>query len=361
MESFWYTDDRLSRTSYAIRILIIAIPLAIIDLALNWSVSREQLLLYLIINLVASIMMIIQSVKRLHDIGLSGTYWVLFLIPLVNIGLGLYLMFKKGINGKNEYGFDPKGKGGNIEIKVDPKNDHLINTLAQSKNEAVNEREIRKRHKSPKEKSKKDNISSEISDYESRKTLLKNSFNEALLSEEEYQNKSKIIDAKIAELNKQLEITLNDEKEKLYNELILQKIESKVLQLNKLLEEGLISQVEFEQKKKKLLKEAKNEYELSLKEEDSSTYKLEKNEDSLWGYKNLRGNLVINYQFEDAFNFHEGLASVIINGKRGFINKQGDIVIKAIFDRRGSYFKNGKAEISLNGETFFIDVNGKRI
>ena len=47
------------------------------------------------------------TVRRLHDLGRSGSdFWVL-LIPIYNIFLGLTLLFKKGIEFENEYGPDP--------------------------------------------------------------------------------------------------------------------------------------------------------------------------------------------------------------------------------------------------------------
>ena len=52
--------------------------------------------------------------------------------------------------------------------------------------------------------------------------------------------------------------------------------------------------------------------------------------------EDLRLELTIKPQFEDAFNFTEGLAAVKINAnglsKWGFINKKGILVIKPIFD-----------------------------
>lgn len=48
-------------------------------------------------------------IRRLHDVGLSGYYALLSLVPLINLGLVLYLLFKQGTQGDNSYGPDPLG------------------------------------------------------------------------------------------------------------------------------------------------------------------------------------------------------------------------------------------------------------
>ena len=55
-----------------------------------------------------------------------------------------------------------------------------------------------------------------------------------------------------------------------------------------------------------------------------------------------------------------------INGKRGFIDKSGTIVIPSRYDNvlynDGVYgFKNGKAKVELNGRELFIDRKGNEV
>lgn len=45
--------------------------------------------------------------RRLHDIGKSGWFLLLGLIPLVNFYL-IYLLAQDGVPGANEYGANPK-------------------------------------------------------------------------------------------------------------------------------------------------------------------------------------------------------------------------------------------------------------
>lgn len=47
------------------------------------------------------------SVKRLHDLGRSGWWYLLTLIPLINVGFVIWIGAIKGFNGLNHYGQDP--------------------------------------------------------------------------------------------------------------------------------------------------------------------------------------------------------------------------------------------------------------
>lgn len=47
------------------------------------------------------------SVKRLHDLNMSGWHVLGFMVPLYNIYLGLKMTFVKGTPGPNRFGADP--------------------------------------------------------------------------------------------------------------------------------------------------------------------------------------------------------------------------------------------------------------
>lgn len=49
-------------------------------------------------------------IRRLHDIGLSGFFVLLSFIPIVSLGFMLYIFFKQGTTGDNQYGADPLGE-----------------------------------------------------------------------------------------------------------------------------------------------------------------------------------------------------------------------------------------------------------
>lgn len=82
------------------------------------------------------------------------------------------------------------------------------------------------------------------------------------------------------------------------------------------------------------------------------------------GYIDATGQVVIKPQFDYASYFYEGLASVVIDGKFGFINKSGKFVISPQFDVAKD-FSEGLAiiwkghEISSNKNIGYIDKTGK--
>ena len=49
----------------------------------------------------------IYAVRRLHDLDKTGWLSVLFIIPIINLLLGLYLIFASGTKGANSYGPAP--------------------------------------------------------------------------------------------------------------------------------------------------------------------------------------------------------------------------------------------------------------
>ena len=57
-----------------------------------------------------------------------------------------------------------------------------------------------------------------------------------------------------------------------------------------------------------------------------------------WGYLKNKRKLVINYQFEEAYKFKEGLALVKKDGKYGFIEPTGKIKIDCIYDRADGFY-----------------------
>lgn len=73
--------------------------------------------------------------------------------------------------------------------------------------------------------------------------------------------------------------------------------------------------------------------------------------------------MLITPQYERVGWFSEGLASVQKNGKVGFINKQGEIIIPFLYDNNtigglSGYFSNGLCVVSKDGKQALIDKNG---
>ncbi|MDF2891203.1 MAG: repeat protein [Clostridia bacterium] len=77
-----------------------------------------------------------------------------------------------------------------------------------------------------------------------------------------------------------------------------------------------------------------------------------------YGYINKSGLVVIKPQFEDAYNFSEGLARISVQHKYGFIDKDGKIVIEPVFDDAGDFIE-GMVRVSIDNKYGFIDKAGK--
>lgn len=78
------------------------------------------------------------------------------------------------------------------------------------------------------------------------------------------------------------------------------------------------------------------------------------------GFVRRNGDVVIPIVYEDAESFFShDMVRVKLYGKWGYLNRKGDVVIPIIYDDAGN-FKNGRAEVMLDGERFYIDVKGER-
>jgi hypothetical protein len=81
-----------------------------------------------------------------------------------------------------------------------------------------------------------------------------------------------------------------------------------------------------------------------------------------WGYKNQSGIIVIQPKFEIAGSFSDnGLANVMSNEKWGYIDKSGKFVIQPQFDDAGSFDYNGLAVVKLNGKYGYINKTGELV
>ena len=74
-------------------------------------------------------------------------------------------------------------------------------------------------------------------------------------------------------------------------------------------------------------------------------------------FEDSEGNKLFNKQFEKVRNFSEGLAPVKQEGKSGFINTQGEVVIPCIYDFSW-YFSEGLATVVQNDKWGLINTQG---
>lgn len=77
-----------------------------------------------------------------------------------------------------------------------------------------------------------------------------------------------------------------------------------------------------------------------------------------FGYVGEDGAWVIEPVYDCAMSFSEGLASVQIGEKCGYIDKQNNLVIPCVYDAC-TQFENGRAKVKQNGGWGTIDKEGK--
>ena len=86
--------------------------------------------------------------------------------------------------------------------------------------------------------------------------------------------------------------------------------------------------------------------------------------DGKWGYVNAEGRMVIPCIYEEAYSFSDGVAYVVLNEKTCFINHQNEIVLTSSYDRTGAFY-NGLASACTKYSDCtkygFIDKTGKLV
>lgn len=81
-------------------------------------------------------------------------------------------------------------------------------------------------------------------------------------------------------------------------------------------------------------------------------------EKQLYGLVDNKGKTLLPYDYEWIGNFHEGLATIVLRTKTGYINQDGKVVIPLVYDKAWA-FQNGFARVSVNEKMALIDTQGK--
>lgn len=87
----------------------------------------------------------------------------------------------------------------------------------------------------------------------------------------------------------------------------------------------------------------------------------------LWGYRDVKGNVIIKPQFAEAHDFSEGRAAVKVStndgpAKWGYIDTKGDFIIQPFYSNEPGDFHCKRAYVrNKDGEYLYIDPTGKII
>jgi len=103
---------RIPRSTFWLRFYLPVMALAIVAAVLDVSLGTldEESGFGLFAGLFTFLVIypsIAVCIKRLHDRDRSGWFYLLLLVPLVNIWMGIELYFLRGTGGPNRYGPDP--------------------------------------------------------------------------------------------------------------------------------------------------------------------------------------------------------------------------------------------------------------
>lgn len=96
---------------FALFFLIFIIVAAIIDVALGTTTEDGAGILVTIYILAMILPSLSVSVRRLHDLGKSGWFYLINFIPFIGAIWFLVLMCTEGNRGNNNFGADPKAAG----------------------------------------------------------------------------------------------------------------------------------------------------------------------------------------------------------------------------------------------------------
>ncbi len=102
--SMWSSNGRIRRTTYWTRWIVGSLIQGLgYGIALSIANTNDTIgIIVLFLTLIpTAIFILIQGIKRMHDVDKSGWY---LLIPIYN----LILCFTEGTKGRNKYGDDPK-------------------------------------------------------------------------------------------------------------------------------------------------------------------------------------------------------------------------------------------------------------
>ncbi|MBB6325186.1 uncharacterized membrane protein YhaH (DUF805 family) [Algoriphagus iocasae] len=112
MNEIFKPEGRISRRKYLVLFLFFYFT-NILSLMMMWQSYQQEawptFFSFTIVLIASIVVLLIQAIKRFHDIGMDWKYALYLLIPPpVNFIGFIWLAAKKGQDGPNEYGPDPR-------------------------------------------------------------------------------------------------------------------------------------------------------------------------------------------------------------------------------------------------------------
>lgn len=205
-------DGRIRRLEYGISFIISTFSMTLIS---GFMYKQEPLIIW-ITSIPVYWFLVSQGAKREHDLGNSGWWQLVPFRPL-------WLLIMEGQPDTNEYGVNPKTKG-------------TVNTVAPTTNIS----------KPISNSLKPEDFESQISDIEKKEKLLFKSYTSNLISETEFIEKNNIL--KLEKLN-----TFGKKQESDLTETAYKNIQDKVVILDELKSQGLLTEIEYQTKTNDLL------------------------------------------------------------------------------------------------------------
>ena len=114
-EMIFTMQGRLNRKPFLLRGLALGILSLILSSVMGGLAETSSTVLHLVSMLMLPLILVCAAgsltliIRRWHDLGRSGWFTLLLLIPLLNFLVMLYLWFVRGTAGPNAYGEDPLG------------------------------------------------------------------------------------------------------------------------------------------------------------------------------------------------------------------------------------------------------------
>ena len=108
MDSYRFFTGRIARLNYFLSSIAMGLVAWVLVLLFSLAFGRIVGLVALVLVYVAILFLNFSLIiRRCHDLGWSGWWSLLVLVPFVNIVVGLVLLFKRGEEVQNRYGPAP--------------------------------------------------------------------------------------------------------------------------------------------------------------------------------------------------------------------------------------------------------------